>query len=123
MRQVKYTGKNLCKAGKPLVWTKNGDVTKMSNPYKKYGIGIATYNRMFEKQNGCCAICGIHQSDLKKCLHIDHCHETKMVRGLLCSKCNHLLGCANDNIDILFQSIIYLRLSRGERVDDVQNLI
>lgn len=58
----------------------------------KYGITQEDYDRMFDNQKGCCAICGIHQSKLKQKLHVDHCHNTGKVRKLLCRNCNIHLG-------------------------------
>lgn len=74
----------------------------------RYGITLEEYEKMFASQKGCCAICGSHQSELKKSLHIDHCHESKKIRGLLCQKCNSFLGLAHDNVDLLKSAIKYL---------------
>lgn len=41
-------------------------------------------------------------------LHIDHCHKTGIVRGILCFNCNHGLGNFKDNIELLKKSIEYL---------------
>ena len=41
---------------------------------------------------GCCAICKTHQSKLGKTLEVDHDHDTGVIRGLLCHKCNVGLG-------------------------------
>lgn len=41
-------------------------------------------------------------------LFIDHCHETKDVRGLLCRRCNHGLGFFKDKIDLMNNAIKYL---------------
>lgn len=49
---------------------------------------VAEYDRLLAIQKNCCGLCGIHQSLLKTSLAVDHCHETKSVRGLLCNKCN-----------------------------------
>lgn len=57
-----------------------------------YGITIEDYNVMFQEQNGCCAICRIHQSQFKNKLSVDHDHKTGRVRGLLCVNCNRDLG-------------------------------
>lgn len=59
---------------------------------KRYGLQEGEWHIMFEKQHGCCAICGKHQSELKTALHVDHNHETREVRGLLCNVCNMNLG-------------------------------
>lgn len=57
-----------------------------------YGIDQKQYNAILLMQNQKCAICSIHQSTLKKAFDVDHCHTTKVVRGLLCGKCNKFLG-------------------------------
>lgn len=64
---------------------------------------------MFVEQQGCCAICGRHQSEFKARLSVDHNHATKKIRKLLCSQCNCLLGCVKDNSEILREAIKYLR--------------
>jgi hypothetical protein len=76
---------------------------------KKYGITNNDYNEMFDQQKGCCKICFIHQKELKTKLFIDHDHKTGKVRGLLCNSCNLVLGFAKDNINILEESIKYLK--------------
>lgn len=61
---------------------------------------------MFASQNNKCAICGI---DIKDNGVVDHSHITNKVRGILCNKCNVLLGMARDNVDILKKAIDYLQ--------------
>lgn len=75
----------------------------------RYGITLEEYNNKFIEQNESCAICKIHQDDIKICLSVDHCHKTGKIRGLLCSSCNILLGKAKDDIFILKESISYLK--------------
>jgi len=53
-----------------------------------YGITLDDYNRMFNEQNGKCAICQRHQNELTKSLCVDHNHKTKQIRALLCITCN-----------------------------------
>lgn len=60
--------------------------------YRLYKISPRQYEKFFEKQKGCCAICGRHQSEFKRILAVDHCHKTGKIRGLLCLKCNLNLG-------------------------------
>jgi hypothetical protein len=74
----------------------------------KYGITVDEYNKIFEKQKGCCAICGKHQNECKRILGVDHNHITGKVRGLLCTSCNQLLGFAQEDIKILKNSVDYL---------------
>lgn len=58
----------------------------------RYGITKEEYNYLLDTQKGCCAICKKHQTEFKRKLSVDHCHTTEKVRGLLCIRCNTLLG-------------------------------
>ena len=74
----------------------------------KYKITYKEFENMMIEQNFRCAICGIHASDHKKTLHIDHCHSSGKVRGLLCHHCNIMIGMAKENTDNLLSAIEYL---------------
>lgn len=74
----------------------------------RFTISADEYTALFEAQNSRCAICGKHQVELKKALSIDHNHENGIVRGLLCPKCNSILGFANDSRGILLKAVKYL---------------
>lgn len=77
---------------------------------REYGISNEDYESMRESQNNCCAICGIHETKaITGILHLDHCHNTGTVRGLLCVACNTALGKVNDDPKILERMIEYLR--------------
>lgn len=71
------------------------------------------YNNLFVEQNGCCAICGAHQSELSRRLAVDHNHETGHIRGLLCMKCNTALGKFYDSVEVLQNAIKYLQTRKG----------
>ena len=60
------------------------------------------------EQNNKCAICQSTATDSRR-LCLDHCHSTGKLRGLLCDKCNRILGQWNDNIDLFKSAITYLR--------------
>lgn len=82
---------------------------------RKWGCTIAEYNAMLEAQGGTCYICKLPESHARyKRLSIDHCHETGVVRGLLCHKCNTILGLARDRVDILQAAIAYLQERGGK---------
>jgi len=68
-----------------------------------YGLTQADYDLLLLKQNGKCAICSV-----EKALVVDHDHQTKIVRGLLCGECNRGLGLLRDNTELLFSAICYL---------------
>jgi len=56
-----------------------------------------------EKQGGRCAIC--RKEDR---LVGDHCHATGVPRGMLCYRCNIMLGMAGDDLDILAAAAEYV---------------
>ena len=57
-----------------------------------------------------CRICGDGPNG--KRLQIDHNHETDEVRGLLCGRCNRMLGQALDSEAILLRAVEYLRTAQ-----------
>lgn len=73
---------------------------------QKYGITEDQYQQILQLQGGVCAICGNHQR--KQRLSIDHCHLTKKVRGLLCTRCNRALGKFYDSAVRLRRAADYL---------------
>lgn len=81
----------------------------------KYGLTKDDFNALLEKQNGGCAICGAtsggkrHENER---LHVDHCHTTGVVRGLLCTECNTSLGKFKDSPELLRKAAMYLEQSR-----------
>ena len=89
---------------------RNADKNQEYICQKKHGISLVEYNELFERQEGKCAICGIHEDQLsKKGLAIDHDHVTNKVRGLLCGNCNRALGFFKDDIEILKKAVDYLQ--------------
>lgn len=70
----------------------------------KYGITPEDYETLLKNQNGGCAICGaIKGSNGTKYtkLQVDHDHSTGRVRGLVCIRCNGILGKSKERIPIL----------------------
>jgi hypothetical protein len=82
------------------------------NLRKNYGLTVAEYEQMFDRQNGVCAICGEPpaQEGWKTVtrLHVDHDHNTGQVRSLLCNNCNRALGYFQDNRELLRRATEYL---------------
>ena len=87
---------------------------EIKRKYKKYqlktkfGLTPEQYEQMLNVQESKCGICGKHQKEFKIALAVDHDHKTNEIRGLLCSKCNRLLGDSNDNSETLLNAIQYL---------------
>jgi hypothetical protein len=62
---------------------------------------------MVSEQDGYCALCGTDL--LGKKWAVDHNHETKKVRGIVCYNCNVGLGKLGGTIRMLEAAIAYLR--------------
>lgn len=75
---------------------------------RKYSLTLEGYETLFTKQDGRCAICGRTQ---KRAFDVDHDHKTGIVRGLLCTNCNRMVGHAHDDPERLEKAARYLRPS------------
>lgn len=71
----------------------------------KYGLSHNNFLDLLKAQNNRCAICG---NTIGENADVDHCHETKKVRGLLCTKCNTGIGLFKDSVENLKKAIEYL---------------
>lgn len=89
-----------------------------------HNITTEQYNKMLKEQNGVCAICGKPETKKDRVgktqrLSVDHNHNTNKVRGLLCQKCNSILGMAgvdNYGIELLCSAISYIKNTDGLKV-------
>jgi hypothetical protein len=81
-----------------------------------YKLSSVQYTELMTSQKGKCAICKIEFTERIK-PHVDHNHSCcptqktcgKCIRGLLCTKCNTMLGHANDSPELLKTAIRYLK--------------
>lgn len=83
---------------------------------KRYGLTPESFEKLLDDHKGRCGICDVDLDRTKgigRNLHIDHCHASGVVRGLLCGKCNLGLGLFADNTDRLQGAIDYLKRSRN----------
>ena len=84
--------------------------TRERHLLRKYGVSLAAYDALLSAQDGKCAICKAPESEqFKGVFHVDHCHSTGTVRGLLCRGCNHILGVVKDDPTTLMRAIEYLK--------------
>lgn len=83
------------------------------NLRNRYGLTLDDLQAMVEQQDFACPICDMEISNIleyktDRTVVVDHNHETGEVRGILCSKCNLMLGNARESTEILYKSIVYL---------------
>ena len=85
---------------------------RMARLLSEYGISGDDYVKMLADQNGGCAICGDDgKTSNGGVLHVDHCHDSLRVRGLLCANCNQAIGKMRDDPDRLRRAADYLERS------------
>lgn len=76
------------------------DERQISRIAQKYGVSLEEATRLHAEK--LCAICG------EPAQHVDHDHETGLVRGRLCGPCNRGLGSFRDSPERLRQAAAYL---------------
>lgn len=64
---------------------------------RSFGLEPEQYRAMLERCNHSCESCGVPFDLLDRTHHVDHCHETGKVRGLLCQGCNVAAGHLGDD--------------------------
>jgi len=72
---------------------------------QQYGIDETIFQELLAKQKNMCKIC---EKEFTSMAHVDHCHTTGIVRGLLCGKCNRGLGMYDDDPNLLRKAADYL---------------
>ncbi|MFJ2772390.1 endonuclease VII domain-containing protein [Streptomyces sp. NPDC087300] len=70
---------------------------------RQYGMTEAQRDELIASQKGLCVICLSAPA-----VHVDHCHETGKVRGVLCFNCNSGIGKLGDDPDKTRRATAYL---------------
>jgi hypothetical protein len=82
---------------------------------KRYGLSQADFNERLAAQDDTCPIC---EEPLAEKMAVDHCHDTLIIRDILCMSCNLTLGNARDDHRRLRRAASYLlhhRKHQGRR--------
>jgi hypothetical protein len=83
----------------------------------RYGLTLEDWEFILRDQTGRCEIC----SEPMVRPHIDHCHETGSVRGMLCDHCNRGLGGFRDNPEYLASAVEFL--ARGRLITPLPSVV
>lgn len=100
--RTKYCGEECARTAKSL-----------REAFRRYGITMQEYRRLWLKQKGVCAVC--HQperTERNRLLTIDHDHVSGHVRGLLCSQCNRAIGLLQDDPKVIAAAAAYVKRHR-----------
>lgn len=90
---------------------------KLKIRLRVYNITEEFFNEMVKNQNNKCKICNVELGEGKN-RHIDHCAETKLVRGLLCGSCNTGIGQLKHNPEIMRKAALYCEHFKAIIPDD-----
>jgi DNA-directed RNA polymerase subunit M/transcription elongation factor TFIIS len=90
------------------VRARNPNSMRESNLKRYNNFDSIEFDKLFKLQDGKCVICKL-PCEVRENLSVDHDHSTNEVRGLLCSKCNWALGLLNEDEDILWNMLEYLK--------------
>ncbi|GHE43432.1 endonuclease VII domain-containing protein [Streptomyces capitiformicae] len=71
--------------------------------WRKYGLTEVERDELIASQGGVCCICLSAPAT-----HVDHCHKTGRVRGVLCFNCNSGLGLLRDDPAAMNRAADYL---------------
>jgi len=78
-----------------------------------YNISETEYDSLLEKSNFACELC----KSADRQLHVDHCHTTGKVRGILCFTCNLALGKLGDTTESITRVLRYLEKNNEEKIE------
>ncbi len=103
----------ICKTKHKAGWiVNNRDKVKQNNLWSKYRLRLEDWQKMWNDQNGKCALCKDREPTI-----VDHNHACcsgpiscgKCVRALVCNRCNILLGVLECNSELVSEAYDYLK--------------
>lgn len=125
LKEYRIINSSKLKANKREEYQRNRNRYLERELIRKYGITMNTYNQMLKEQDYKCRISNASESNSSnkgktRAFDVDHCHETGIVRGLLCGLCNVGLGSFRDNTDLLVTAIHYLNNNKGLKYETIK---
>jgi hypothetical protein len=84
---------------------------KKNNRLRRFGLEPEDLDRMLKEQDYKCLVCGIgpltREGRELLSSHLDHCHDCKKLRGVVCKRCNGLLGYIESDYDAFLKAFIF----------------
>lgn len=97
-------------------WRRNQPGFRLAQRLKQYGLTPVDFRMMLDRQRFKCLGCkhsiSENGDEASRKAVVDHCHETERVRGLLCDRCNTVLGLLNEDKGTLTRLRAYLSYDR-----------
>lgn len=104
---LRFTASANCVECSAEALRRDGEARKWARRLRLYGITRERFDEILREQGGSCPICAAALTDLSK-VHVDHCHGTGRVRGLLCGPCNQALGLFREDTEVMRRAIAYV---------------
>ncbi|TDH36319.1 hypothetical protein E2A64_10165 [Pseudohoeflea suaedae] len=112
---LRWTGSNNCVECDKENRVKYAESRREARLKKKYGITNSEYSELAKEQGGKCKICTQYPVNDQP-LHVDHCHKSGAVRGLLCSRCNQAIGLLCEDVSLFMAAAEYIKQARQTKV-------
>lgn len=103
------------KSTKDKLTSQCGQCARKQRLLREYNHPFEELQKLHTSQDGKCKICknelsfDAPSSDYHTRGVVDHCHTTGAIRGILCNRCNTVIGLAGDNIELLENAVSYLK--------------
>ena len=118
--QRAYSARNRAAVNaKARMWRLNNPKARRATELK-YRYKVEDFDLMLAEQGGVCAICKEIPPPNRRNTRgepgwvVDHCHETGMARGVLCTRCNNMLAFAKDGTELLLAGVAYLERAQAK---------
>lgn len=83
--------------------------------WSRYRLRPRDFDALWETQAGKCGACSKDLLPLGRqgnATAIDHCHNSDKIRGLLCNRCNRVLGMCNEDVKVFQGLAKYLKIHK-----------
>ncbi|WP_082903757.1 endonuclease VII domain-containing protein [Devosia elaeis] len=104
----RFVSSNNCVECDRLARERRKERAKELRLVREYGITSEGRDSLAASQGNRCAICEEPFNDLRS-MHVDHCHDTGKVRGILCSLCNQAIGLLKENASVIRKAADYVQ--------------
>jgi len=105
--RLRFTASSNCVECSTVATARDAELRSWRRREKLYGISREEFDALFDSQNGLCPICTDSLPAVDR-IHVDHCHGTGRVRGLLCGRCNQGIGLLRESETIMRRAIAYV---------------
>ena len=96
-------------------WTRTAQERSRDWVLRQKGSSLEDFEVRIQKQGKRCLICmremrvtGLRTGAQNRAV-LDHDHVTGKIRGIICSRCNLVMGLMGDDVDLLISAVVYLK--------------